>query len=137
MTRQPLRGRKQGGKERWGFRCTWPLNNTGVQALTLLTVENPSIIYSLPSVSAIPLYPRLHICGFNQQGCCSTIVFTIEKKSTYKWTHAVQIHVVQGSTVFGNLYFLIYEREKRRNCGKILNLSNLCGRFRGVSYYFP
>ena len=33
-------------------------------------------------------------------GSCSTIVFTIEKKTTYKWIPTVQTHVVQGSTVY-------------------------------------
>ena len=35
------------------------------------------------------------------------------KKTTYKWTQAVQIHVVQGSAVFRNLYCLIYERKMK------------------------
>jgi len=33
---------------------------------------------------------------------CSTVVFTIEKKSVYNWTHTVQIHIVPRSTVVRN-----------------------------------
>lgn len=32
-------------------------------------------------------------------GWCSTIVFTVGKKTVHKWTHTVQTHVAQGSAV--------------------------------------
>ena len=74
-----------------------PLNNTGV---------NPHITYSPPSVSVVP---RIH--GFNQP--CTIFSYLLLKRCTYKWTSAVQTHVVQESAVlllpfFLNFFFIFF-----------------------------
>ena len=63
-----------------------------LEALTLWAVQNPSITYS----------QALCICGSYLwlQGSCNTSVRELKQETTYKWTHAVQICVIQGSTVF-------------------------------------
>ena len=54
-------------------------------------------------------YPQfLLIPGSNQpliMKCCSR--YLVGKKNTYNWTHAVQTHVVQGTTEFICNYMLI------------------------------
>ena len=50
------------------------------------------LTYSQSSVYMVPLYLQVHIQGFNQP--CSTVVFTTEKKSAYKWTYTVQPNAV-------------------------------------------
>ena len=60
-------------------------------------VGNPWLFtYSSPSSRG-----HLHIHGFvieglNKLRVCNPVVFTIEKKSACKWTHAVQTHAIQG-----------------------------------------
>lgn len=69
----------------------------GLRVQILCAVENLSITLQFV----------LHICGstFEDQtnaGLCSTVVYSIEKKSTYKWTHAVQTLFLQESTEYKN-----------------------------------
>lgn len=47
-------------------------------------------------------YLRFHICRSTiwGSGSCNTTVHIYWKKYTYKWTHAVQTHVVRGSILF-------------------------------------
>ena len=66
---------------------------------TLCTVQKPRIAYSQSSISTAPPHLRFHTCGFSQPWIvwyCSTYDW---KKSMFKWDHAVQTHVVQGSAV--------------------------------------
>lgn len=62
--------------------------------------RNPRVIYSWPSSSLVPPYPRLHIHGVNQPLISWTRVFSVggkkKKKSVYRSTHAVWTRVVQG-----------------------------------------
>lgn len=62
--------------------------------LTLHTVENPSITYNLPSLSEVPLYPRLCIFRFNQPWLVQYLQYLLLKKNSS------QIYVFQGSTVY-------------------------------------
>ena len=74
--------------------------------LTLYDTENLPIIYGWPPYTWFLHIPgSSHICGFTDVdsinlGWCSTVVFTVEKKSVHKLTCAVQTYVVQGSTVY-------------------------------------
>ena len=64
-------------------------------ALTLCPVENPSITYSW----SFCIHDSASMDSINF-GSCSTVVFTIEKKSLYKCTLAIQTCDVQGSIVY-------------------------------------
>lgn len=81
-----------------------PLNNVGLRAPALCTVQNLFIIYCLPLVSTVLQYPLFFcICGsifVDSTSCelCSIIVFAIEKNHV-NWHHDVQTHVVRGSTL--------------------------------------
>ena len=44
-------------------------------------------------------------------GC--TVIFTIEKYLPIKWTHTVQTHVVQGSTVHDNSHGKVMLQKKK------------------------
>ena len=72
-------------KERWYY--SWQLNNLGVAAgnWSLWAVENLHITYGQPFISVIPLYPWIQP---------TSDLFTVGKKSRYKWTHTVQTPVV-------------------------------------------
>lgn len=49
----------------------------------------------------VPLYMQsLHSYGSEQPWTVNTALFATGKKSAYKQNHAVQTHVVQGSTVY-------------------------------------
>ena len=52
------------------------------------------------------LHPWFHIHEFNNHRSCSSSIYW--KKSKYKWTHAVQTHVVQGSTVYNTFRLSIH-----------------------------
>lgn len=57
----------------------------------------------LPEILLHPPSPCIYgsaLTGSASCEGCSTVAFTIEKKSIYRWTHAVQIHVFQGSAVY-------------------------------------
>lgn len=71
----------------------------GLGALTLSTVKLLCITRSWPSIYMDPPY-----WWFCIQLWCSSIVFTTEKKSIYKWIGGVQNLYVQGSIT------LLYER---------------------------
>ena len=60
-----------------------------------IQVKNPCITLQL----ALCIYGSISEHATNHPSC-STAVYTYCKKSTYKWTHAVQTEVVQGLTVF-------------------------------------
>ena len=63
------------------------------------TVKNPCVIYSQSSLP-VSLYPGLCIPG---GGSCLLL-----EVSMYDWTHRVQTHVVQMSTVCFYIYSCIY-----------------------------
>ena len=67
----------------------------GLGDADLHAVENQCLIYSHPSVSAVPLYPRI------QPTWDRVVYYSIYywKKSVYKRTCAVDTRVIQGSTV--------------------------------------
>lgn len=50
------------------------------------SIKNQSIVYSWPSLFTLPLYPGFHIHRFNHCRRCSTVAFTIKKKSVYRWS---------------------------------------------------
>ena len=77
-----------------GCNYSWPLNNSGVRGDDLLTVKIPCMTLQSALHVAV-VHPRIQ----STIGSRSTIVDIYWKKSTYKWTHAVPTHVVQGSTV--------------------------------------
>ena len=77
------------------------LNNMGVRGANPPCSWKSKYNYSQPSISTVPSHLWFHIHGFNQlwiMWYCST--YLLKKKSAYKWTCAVQTHVVQGSTVY-------------------------------------
>ena len=58
------------------------------------TSINPTYIWFLSICGPAPAKLTFH-------ELCSTVVFTIEKKSEHKWTHAVQTHIkVQLNFIF-------------------------------------
>lgn len=66
----------------------------GVGALILHTIENPNITLEsalLTCISASVNWTNFTLCG--------TTVCIYWKNITYKWTHTVQIHVIQCLTV--------------------------------------
>ena len=65
-----------------------------VRALTLCPVKNSCIIYSWPSILAVPPYPLFRICHFNQPWLVYYCSIYYWKKSAYKGTRAFQTHVV-------------------------------------------
>ena len=46
--------------------------------------------FSQPSKYAVPPYGRFHIHDSTNSESCSAVVFTLGKKSIYKWTHTIQ-----------------------------------------------
>ena len=73
------------------YKCSWSWTVQELGMLTPHTAESQHIT----------LQSSLRICDFtsldstNHKSCSNGVL--IEKKPTYKWTHAVQICVVQGS----------------------------------------
>ena len=76
----------------------WLFNNVGFKATTFSVVENPYITCSWPSMW---FFQILDFTSADSTSCrwCSAVVFTIEKKSLYKWTYTVHMPVVQGPTL--------------------------------------
>lgn len=71
----------------------------GLGVLTLHAVKNPHIVYSLPlNIWFLCIRGSASVNSTNCRSC-STVVFTVEKKTTCNWTHTIQTHVVQGSPV--------------------------------------
>ena len=71
-------------KHKDSFPYTLQLTPEQLGALTLCAVPSPHVTYSQPSAPTLPPYVWFYIHGFNLQRIllCSTIVFTIEKKSS-------------------------------------------------------
>ena len=70
------------------------MNSFGHRETTMGTVENLNITLEsalLPCISAPVNSTNFTLCG--------TIVYIYWKNTTYKWTHTVQIHVIQCLTV--------------------------------------
>ena len=106
----------------------WTKQPSAVPALC--AVEDPCIIDGWPCSSQFLPSAVLHIRyskSADSTNCrLCTVVFTIEKKSTYKWTDAAQTRIVQGSTV---------GRGKLRGvCG---GSTDLKGRLPALSHPFP
>ena len=74
--------------------ASWSLNNVGVRDTDPHGIENPNITLQL----ALHIHSCTSIHSTNLR-LWSTVVHIYWKTSTYKWTHTVQTHVVEGSTV--------------------------------------
>ena len=82
------------------LRNCWPLNHKGFQGADLSSVENLYVFDSQFSLYLVP--PNLWFCihGFNQFQLCRTVCSIYYWKTfACKWTHTLQTHVFQGSTV--------------------------------------
>lgn len=66
------------------------------------------IIYSQPSVPAVPPYLQCCSTHSTNQRLCSTSSTYYWKKPIYKYTHTVQPCIVQGSTVTQYVYLNIW-----------------------------
>ena len=64
----------------------------------------------LKSHSQVPVCGSASIALTNL-GSCNTVCIYWKKKSAYKWTNAVQTHVVQGSTVYNSRTFILLLKE--------------------------
>lgn len=91
---------------RWKVITVDPWRMQELRAPVLSAIEkHPCIIYNSPSKSMFPPYSRIlsiHSSASVDSGnhrSCSAVICTVEKKSTYKLTYAMQTHVVQGLTV--------------------------------------
>lgn len=65
--------------------------------------------------------PRLWFCilWFNRPWIMHVCSYLFLKKSTYKWTCQVQLHIVQGSTVHNMVQWLFKEKKFLTLCGTI------------------
>lgn len=89
-----------------GGRCIWqdrPLNDARIRGTDPLCSRKSEYNFTLSSC----------IRGLNQLGIqpitdrsCSAVVCIYWKQSEHKWTHTVQTHIVQGSTLLFNMICL-------------------------------
>ena len=93
-----------------------PLNNIGLRGAdppcSQKSTYNLQWTSPIPSSSlyTIPPYPCSVSLDSTNWGLCNTVVFTIEKDLTVKWTHTVQTYV-QGSGVLPDYKLLKTQSE--------------------------
>ena len=87
----------------WG-KYSWALNDREEESANPPCSRNPHITYSQALKYEVPLYTQVHILRFNQPRIVQSCSFWYWKKSTCRWNHQVQIHIIQGSTVY-SLFF--------------------------------
>lgn len=64
----------------------------------------------LALIFTLPLYPGFHIHRFNHCRRCSTVAFTIKKKSVYRWSIQFKPVLFRGQLCFyKNISILYYE----------------------------
>ena len=82
---------------------SWSLNNVGVRDTDPHASEHPNITLQL----ALHIHSCTSIHSTNLR-LWNTVLHIYWKTSTYKWTHTVQTHVVEGSTVIVSISIHLY-----------------------------